>query len=74
MGRIFLIMKIQLTPGVHLSLPCGNIHIYDQNNQTSLLIYIYPRSQVSVYRPIGPLVRILLTMLTIKWLLSMQKS
>ena len=45
-------MVIKLTPGVHLSLPWGYIHVYDHHSQT------YPRSQVSIYRTIGPLVLI----------------
>ena len=36
MDRIFMILKIKLTPGVHLALPCSYIHVY------------YCRSQVSV--------------------------
>ena len=58
MDRICKILKIKLTAGVHLSLPWGYIHAYDNDSQ---FIGIYPRSQVSVYRTIGPLVYILLT-------------
>ena len=39
MDRICMNMKIKLTPGVHLSLPWGCIHVYDHNSQTSLLVY-----------------------------------
>ena len=48
-----MILKIELTPLVHLSPPCGYIHVYDNNSQTSLLVYV--PDQVSVYRTIGPL-------------------
>ena len=32
--RIFIIMKIKLTPGVHLSLLCGYRHVCDHDSQT----------------------------------------
>ena len=38
MDRIFKILKIKLTPGVHLSLP-----VYDNNSQTSLLVARWDR-------------------------------
>ena len=47
-------MKRAKTPVVHLSLPWGYIHGYD--HKSNKFIGIYPRSQVSVYRTIGPLV------------------
>ena len=34
----------------------GYIHVYDLYSQTSLLVFVYLRSQVSLYRTIGPLV------------------
>ena len=40
MYRIFKILKTKLTPGVHFSLPRDYIHVYDDNSQTSLLVYI----------------------------------
>ena len=40
MYRIFMILKINVTAAVHLSLPWGCIHVYDNNSQTSLLVYI----------------------------------
>ena len=61
-GLNFYDLKKTLTPGVILTLPLGYIyiHAYYHSSQTSLLvdiyIYIYLRSQVSVYRTIGPLV------------------
>ena len=58
MDRIFMILKIKLTTGVHLSLPWGYIHVYDHNSLENKFIGTYPRSQVSVYRTIGPLVLI----------------
>ena len=52
MDRLFVILKIKLTPGVHRSMLWGyiHVHVYDHNSQT------YLRSLVSVYRTIGPLV------------------
>ena len=53
MDRIFIILKIKLTPVAQL--PCrGAIHMY----MTIIVkfIDIYPRPQVSVYMTIGPLV------------------
>ena len=32
MGRIFIILEIKLTPGVHLSLTWGYIHVYEHKN------------------------------------------
>ena len=59
-GLNFYDLKKTLTPGVILTLPWGYIyiHAYYHSSQTSLLVYmnIYLRSQVSVYRTIGPLV------------------
>ena len=49
-------LKKKLTPGVALSQPWGYIHVYYHSDQTSKLVYIYLRFQVSVYRTIGPLV------------------
>ena len=51
MDRIFMILKIKWTTGVHLSLSWGYIHVYDHKFISRYLI-----SQVSVYRTIGPLV------------------
>ena len=48
-------LKNKLSPEVALALPRGYIHVFYHSSQTSLLIY---RSQVSVYRTIGPLVLI----------------
>ena len=45
-----------MTPWVHLPQIIGYIHVYGLNSQTRLLVYIYPRSQVSVNRIIGHLV------------------
>ena len=39
MDRIFMILKIKLTTGVHQSLPRGYIHEYVHISQTSLLVY-----------------------------------
>ena len=47
-------LKKKLTPEVALTLPWGYIHVYYHSSQTSIGIYL--RSQVSVYRTIGPLV------------------
>ena len=46
MDRIYIILKIKLTPVLHLSLPEGYIHYiyYGHNRQTSLWVYI---SQIS---------------------------
>ena len=55
MDRIFMIPNIKLTPGVHLSLPWGYIH-----DMTMIIVkkfigkYMYPRSQVNVYRATVP--------------------
>ena len=38
MDSKFMILKIKLTPGVHLSLLLGYIH--DHTSQTGLLVYI----------------------------------
>ena len=40
-GQNIMILKIKLTPGVHLSLPWSYIQVYDHNRQTSLLVYMY---------------------------------
>ena len=40
MDRIFMILKIKLTTGVHLSLPWGYMHVYALYDQTHLLVYI----------------------------------
>ena len=53
MGRIFINVKKKLTPWVILTLSLGYIHAYGHYMQTSLLVYNL-RSQVSVYRAIGP--------------------
>ena len=45
-------LKKTLTPGVILTLPWGYIHIVILVKQ----VYWYLRSQVSVYRTVGPLV------------------
>ena len=50
-GQNIMILKIKLTPWVHLSLPWGCIHVSKNNSQTSLWV-----SLVNVYRTIGPLV------------------
>ena len=39
MDRKFMILKIKLTPVVHLFLPFGYKHVYDHNSQTSILVY-----------------------------------
>ena len=45
----------EIKPRVVLTLYKGYIHVYDLYSQTSLLV-VDLRSQVSVYRTIGPLV------------------
>ena len=50
-------LKKKLTPDVALTLPWGYIHVYYHSSQNKF-IGIYLRSQVSVYRTIGPLVLI----------------
>ena len=51
-------LKKKLTPEVALTLPWGYIHVYYHSSQTSNFVGIYLRSQVSVYRTIGPLVHL----------------
>ena len=53
--RILMILKKKLIRGVSLTLPWGYIHVNEHYSQTKF-IGIYLRSQVSVYRTIGPLV------------------
>ena len=48
-------LKKKLTPGVVLTLSWGCIHEYDRCSKKKV-IAVYLRSQVSVYRTIGPLV------------------
>ena len=50
MDRILIIMK-EMAPGLHLPLYLGYVPLY-----LNMFIGIYNRSQVSVYRIIGPLV------------------
>ena len=38
--RIFMILKIKMTPCLYLSLSCGYMHVYYHNGLTSILIYI----------------------------------
>ena len=54
----------EIIPGVILTLSCGyiHVHVYDLYSQTKL-IGVYLRSQVSVYRAIGPLVLVLVLIL-----------
>ena len=47
----------EINPRGILTLSWGYIHVYDLCSQTSLLVNIYLRSQVSVYRIISPLVQ-----------------
>ena len=49
-----MILKTRLTSEVIPTLPWGCIHIYE--NYRQIIIGIYLRSQMSVYRTIGPLV------------------
>ena len=53
MDKLCMNLNKKLTLGVILTLFWGYIHEYDHYSQTSLLVYII-RSQVSVYRTIGP--------------------
>ena len=55
MDRILIIMKKN---NGHQGIICPFTGAFFHNMQTCLLVYTYNRSQVSVYRTIGPLVRI----------------
>ena len=56
MDRILIIMKKN---NGHQGIICPFTGAFFHNMQTCLLVYTYNRSQVSVYRTIGPLVCIL---------------
>ena len=51
MDRILIILKKKMAPGLHLPIYWGYFPEY-----SNMFIGIYSRSQVSVYRTIGPLV------------------
>ena len=53
MDRILIIMKKN---NGHQGIICPFTGAFFRNMQTCLLVYTYNRSQVSVYRTIGPLV------------------
>ena len=53
MDRILIIMKKN---NGHQGIICPFTEAFFHNMQTCLLVYTYNRSQVSVYRTIGPLV------------------
>ena len=55
MDRILIIMKKN---NGHQGIICPFTGAFFHNMQTCLLVYTYNRSQVSVYRTIGPLVHI----------------
>ena len=55
MDRILIIMKKN---NGHQGIICPFTGAFFHNMQTCLLVYTYNRSQVSVYRTIGPLVTI----------------
>ena len=55
MDRILIIMKKN---NGHQGIICPFTWAFFHNMQTCLLVYTYNRSQVSVYRTIGPLVLI----------------
>ena len=55
MDRILIIMKKN---NGHQGIICPFTGAFFHNMQTCLLVYTYNRSQVSVYRTIGPLVRL----------------
>ena len=57
MDRILIIMKKN---NGHQGIICPCTGAFFHNMQTCLLVYTYNRSQVSVYRTIGPLVLFLL--------------
>ena len=58
MDRIFMILKIKLTPGGSSVPGLGlYIHVYDHNCQTSLLVYIPDLRFMSLHRIIGSLVQ-----------------
>ena len=57
MDRILIIMKKN---NGHQGIICPFTGAFFHNMQTCLLVYMYNRSQVSVYRTIGPLVVCLL--------------
>ena len=54
MDRILIIMKKN---NGHQGIICPFTGAFFHNMQTCLLVYTYNRSQVSVYRTIGPLVK-----------------
>ena len=60
MDRILIIMKKN---NGHQGIICPFTGAFFHNMQTCLLVYTYNRSQVSVYRTIGPLVFIVQTSL-----------
>ena len=57
MDRILIIMKKN---NGHQGIICPFTGAFFHNMQTCLLVYMYNRSRVSVYRTIGPLVFLLL--------------
>ena len=67
MDRRFMFLK-KMSPGGCLPLPLGYIHAYDPGMTLTYFMarsaeVAYPRSQVSVNRTIGPLVKNLLCIL-----------
>ena len=60
MDRIFMILKNEIDPGVMLTLTYGYMYIHAYDHYIVKNIGIYLRSEVGVYRTIGPLVFITL--------------
>ena len=70
MDRILIIMKKN---NGHQGIICPFTGAFFHNMQTCLLVYTYNRSQVSVYRTIGPLVSLPLTKVDIHYTLVMSE-
>ena len=64
MDRILIIMKKN---NGHQGIICPFTGAFFHNMQTCLLVYTYNRSQVSVYRTIGPLVFFFYWLIPMKW-------
>ena len=58
MDRVLIIMKKN---NGHQGIICPFTGAFFHNMQTCLLVYTYNRSQVSVYRTVGPLVNLKFT-------------
>ena len=70
MDRILIIMKKN---NGHQGIICPFTEAFFHNMQTCLLVYTYNRSQVSVYRTIGPLVNVNVMKIKLRYIKSCKK-